>query len=354
MRTLTLVTTGFRRPGNAELRHLEREDKHPRTFLYAEMLNSDILDEAFLEQVPRFRKMIYRPLPILMRQILEAYVLRNRYDAVISWSEKHGLLFALLLKITFARVPHVALFSWISKPKKALLLKRVHSHIDRIVLWSRYQRDFAVHQLHVPPARIVLLRWFVDEKFFRPMPGTTDMICAVGSEMRDYPTLIEALRGIPVRCHIAAGTARVLRGENVPGHSFGSLPSNVTVARKNYGELRDLYARSRFVVVPILPASDTDNGVTAILEAMAMGKPVICSRVRAQMDIVEEGVTGTYVTPGDPGELRAAILDLWNDPARVARMGQEARAYVDAYHTMEGFFQAVKGSVEEAIGLRRN
>ena len=38
---------------------------------------------------------------------------------------------------------------------------------------------------------------------------------------------------------------------------------------------------SLFVVMPLLE-SDTDNGITVILEAMAMGKTVICSRPRAR------------------------------------------------------------------------
>ncbi len=89
-------------------------------------------------------------------------------------------------------------------------------------------------------------------------------------------------------------------------------------------ELRDLYARSRFVVVP-LHASDTDNGVTVILEAMAMGKAVICSRTRGQVDVIQEGVTGIYVPVGDAAALRAAILSLWAEPQRAQQMGTKCK-----------------------------
>ena len=353
MKTLTLVSTGFGRPERSELRRLELADEYPRTLLYEEMLNSDILDERFLGQVPRFRKLLYRPLPIIVRQLIEAYIIKRRYEAIISWSEKHGLLFALLLKLTASRVPHVALFSWISKPKKALLLRFAQSHIDKIVLWSTYQHDVAVNQLRIPPSKIVLLRWFVDVKFFRPMAAETDMICAVGFEMRDYPTLIEALRELDIRCHIAVGTGRAVRGQGQVNGTGKPLPSGVTVGKKSYRELRDLYARSRFVVVPILPASDTDNGVTAILEAMAMGKPVICSRVKAQTDVIREGVTGFYVPPGDPEALRDAIAYLWDHPDKAVEMGREGRSHVEANHTMEGFYEGVEWAVEGAIALRR-
>lgn len=352
MKTLTLVSTGFGRPERSELRRLELADLHPRTLLYEEMLNSDILDERFLEQVPTLRKLVYRAFPMLLRQLIEAYIIKSRYDAIISWSEKHGLLFALLLKLTGSRIPHVALFSWASKPKKAYLLRRVHSHIDKIVLWSTYQRDVAVNQLGIPPSKILMLRWFVDVKFFRPTTVKGDMICAVGFEMRDYPTLIEALRDLDIRCHIAVGTGREVRGQGQVNRTGKPLPLGITVGKKNYHDLRDLYARSRFVVVPILPSSDTDNGVTAILEAMAMGKPVICSRVRAQIDVVRDGLNGLYVPPGDPIALREAIVYLWNHPDKAAEMGREGRALVEANHTMERFYEGVKRAVEEAVTLR--
>jgi glycosyltransferase involved in cell wall biosynthesis len=52
---------------------------------------------------------------------------------------------------------------------------------------------------------------------------------------------------------------------------------------------------------------DFQAGVTAILEAMAMGKAVICTRTPGQADIILEGETGLYAEPCDPATLRLAI-----------------------------------------------
>ncbi len=108
--------------------------------------------------------------------------------------------------------------------------------------------------------------------------------------------------------------------------------------------LRDLYARSRFVVVPVRP-SDTDNGVNVMLEAMAMGKPVICSRTQGQVDVLQDGVTGIFVPVGDANAMRKAMVDLWNDPARARAMGRAARAYVEKHHALEKFCRDVKAAV---------
>lgn len=354
MKILTLVSSGFSRPDRDQLRKLEMADEWPRTLLYEDTLGSELLDERFLERVPRFRKLLYKPLPVVFRQVIEAYVRRHEYDAIVSWSEPLGLLFALLLKCTFSRVPHVALFSWISKPKKARLLRLVHTHIDRIVLWSTYQRDFAVQRVGVPPEKIIFVRWGIDTRFFRPLNSTADVICSVGYEMRDYPTLIEAMKGLDITCHVAAGTARFVTGAESVGKETSELPTNIVVGKKSYGELRSLYARSRFVVIPLDPASDTDNGVTAILESMSMGKAVICSKIKAQVDVIEHDKTGIYVPPKDPEALRAAILSLWNHPEVGQRIGSQARAYVETHHGLEQFHDGIKRAVVDAIGLRKD
>jgi glycosyltransferase involved in cell wall biosynthesis len=185
-----------------------------------------------------------------------------------------------------------------------------------------------------------------------------DMICGVGAEMRDYATLLEALRGTGLRCHIATdhvripGRFRLLNDRRVPIGNIGAGPdTNITAGRVSLTELRNLYARSRFVVVPLLP-SDTDNGVTVILEAMAMGKPVICSRTRGQVDVIQEGVTGLYVPIGDAAALRAAILSLWNEPQRARQMGRNARALVERHHTLEKFTATARSAAEASLDGR--
>ena len=63
----------------------------------------------------------------------------------------------------------------------------------------------------------------------------------------------------------------------------------------------------------------------SVLEAMAMGRPVITTDVPGCRDTVEPGRNGLLVPPRDAQALAAAILELADDPARAARMGQESR-----------------------------
>jgi hypothetical protein len=288
-------------------------------------------------------------------------VLRRQaeYDAVVTWGEK--LTFALLAQQQFARAskPHVAMMYQFEKPNVRLPLSLLKGKLQSVVTWSSVQRKVLIEEIGFPAERVYLIRHYVDQIFYRPLAIEADMISAVGAEMRDYLTLKAALQGTGVRCHIAAdhvripGKLRLLNDRRVPIDDIGGpVDPLVSVGRKTLLELRELYARSKFVVIPLLH-SDTDNGVTCILQAMAMGKPVICSRTRGQVDVIQDGVTGLYVPVGDAAALRAAILSLWNDPHRVRQMGQAARAFIEKHHTLEMFTATVRSAAEATVEGRR-
>ncbi len=347
MKNLTLIAPWISMRPYPERLQKEENDECPRGTTFERVLNTDMMDGGFNASVPRWRRAFYRFIPLPVALPVEAYLIRRRYRVVISWTDMNALIFALLLKITGRRKPHVALMFWISKPAKARLLRFVYGKIDRIILWTSAHREFATQVLGIPESKIVAIPYYVDEKFFRPSPrpGGGDMICSAGREMRDYPTLIRAMRSLDIRCHIAAGK---LRGTIEPTFQAiadsGPLPENVTVGLLSPVELRELYARSRFVVVPLLP-TDSDNGLTVILEAMAMGKAVICSRVSGQRDVIVEGETGLLVPQGDDGALREAIQYLWDHRDVAERMGALGRQLVERRHSWDGFVNTVRDVV---------
>ncbi len=349
IKPLTLVTAALPEKVTA----LEEADKLPRMSLFDRTLQTDILNEKFLASSNPMRKWIYRLLPFSASQIIEAFFVRKKYDVVISWAERPGILFAALLTLTRAKVPHVALMTWISKPKKAFFIKLVNKRISTLVLWSTVQYDFAINKLRLRPERVKFVYPYADQKFYRPLERETDMICSAGREMRDFPTLIEAMRGLDIKCHIAVSLRGKMYDTVKAALTAKSVPSNVTVGNLPLDELRELYARSRFVVIPLLP-TDTDNGLTVIIESMAMGKAVICSRVQGQVDLVIDGVTGIYVPQGDPVALREAIKYLWDNPEVAERMGREARRIVEEKYTIEQFVNSMKEIAEEAARSGRS
>ena len=243
---------------------------------------------------------------------------------------------------------------------------RLDREIDAVVVHSTLQGRLAERTLGFRSDQVALVPYQTDERFWSPREqeqngdenGVGDApaparICSAGLEYRDYETLVEAVRDLPVELVIAAAsqwsTHQGLAGER-------PTPPNVRVASFDYAALRDLYASSLFVVAPL---HDVDNqaGITTILEAMAMGKAVVVSHTRGQTDVVRDrrrasradasrptqpdwalslgatddtahGHTGIYVPPADPGELRKAIVYLLEHPEEARAMGANGRRVV--------------------------
>jgi glycosyltransferase involved in cell wall biosynthesis len=324
----------------------------PRNYLFEEAF-SPAWDESISNAADSSSRV-----PSWWRMAREIQRLQTEYDAIVTWGEKLSL--ALLMQQQFARVskPHIAMMYQFEKPNIRVPLNALKKNLHAVVTWSSVQRRALIEKIQFPAERVYLVRHYVDQLFYSPRPGEADMICAVGAEMRDYATLVQSIQGTGLRCHIATdhvripGRFRILNHHRVPiGDIVAPADTHITEGRKSLSELRNLYARSRFVVIPLLP-SDTDNGVTVALEAMAMGKPVICSQTRGQVDVIQEGVTGLYVPVGDTAALRRAIMSLWNEPQRAEQMGRNARAYIEKHHTLEKFTSTVRSAAEASLDGR--
>jgi len=82
----------------------------------------------------------------------------------------------------------------------------------------------------------------------------------------------------------------------------------------------------------VLPSARGEGLPNAVLEAMAVGLPVVVTDTGGVADAVKEGETGFVVDPGDAGALRDRIETLCADDDRRREMGTEARAYVQRTH----------------------
>jgi glycosyltransferase involved in cell wall biosynthesis len=255
---------------------------------------------------------------------------RRRYAAVFTDGEQVGLPLALLCRLTHRRpFPHVMIVHIMSVRKKALLhrLFGLNRYVDSMVVYASAQQRFVTENLGVPSDRVLLTPFTVDTRFFTPQPvvqSDKPMLCTAGLEFRDYETLLQAVRGLDARVVVAAASPWSKRPDRIAG---SDVPANVEVCQLTFVPLRQLYADAAFVVMPLFDVP-FQAGVTTILEAMAMGKAVVCSRTEGQTDVVVEGETGLYVKPGDSLALRDAIEQLLVDPYRAARLGAAGRKRV--------------------------
>lgn len=212
---------------------------------------------------------------------------------------------------------------------------------------SRFNRALLA-RLYGPAAvaRTVVIPCGVDPRLFRPRAprapdGLFRVACVAG--LRDYKGhrfLLDAVallrdRGVPVRCELAGDgperralqrRAAALRlGDRVAFR--GAEPQDRVSA---------LLAASDAMALPsvVTPEGMMDGIPVALMEAMAMGVPVVATRVSGIPELVEDGRTGLLAPPRDPAALAAALERLHRDPALAARLGAAGRARVLARYDL--------------------
>jgi glycosyltransferase involved in cell wall biosynthesis len=125
------------------------------------------------------------------------------------------------------------------------------------------------------------------------------------------------------------------------GPARGALEA-LAAARGLAGAVTFAGYRSQDEVAALLEEADMlvlpsfAEGVPMVLmEAMASRIPVIASRVAGVPELVEDGVTGFLVPPGDVESLAARMVALWDDPERAREMGARGRRVVEAEFDVE-------------------
>lgn len=308
----------------------------------------EVFDERQGLAASRLGRLVARVAGAHVGSSIALYRASRDVDVVLTDAECTGLPLAVWFRLDVVarlrrrrRPRHVMISHRLAWGRKITLhrLLRLDRQIDAYIVYATEQRRRLIEDMGIAPAKVELTGFTVDECFWRPTPIPTEgrpVICAAGLERRDYGTLLAAIDGLDVDLVIAAGSPWAVRGWSPEGR----LPPHVTVTTFDFPGLRDLYARSRFVVVP-LEAVDFQAGVTSILEAMAMGRPVLYTATAGQTDVVVDGVTGTSVPPTDAGAMREAIVALLADEDGLRRMGEAARRDVESRFGLDGYVRRI-------------
>jgi glycosyltransferase involved in cell wall biosynthesis len=88
----------------------------------------------------------------------------------------------------------------------------------------------------------------------------------------------------------------------------------------------------------------------AVLEAMAMRKPVVATTAGGLPELVQNGETGILVPPGDSDALARAVSSLLPDSARCRQLGEAGRARVAAHFTVEAMMDRLTSGYETLLG----
>ena len=217
-----------------------------------------------------------------------------------------------------------------------------------VVAVSEYNRALILREARDDVAeKVVVIHCGADPSVFASAPerlqpryragagGGLRIVCVASlEEVKGHRFLLEACRrlcdrGVAVSCDLVGDGP--LRGA-IEGHVERLGLEHVV---RLHGALPRLEVRSLLLSAhaAVLASHPTRSGrregiPVALMEAMACGLPVVASALSGIPELVDDGVTGFLVAPGDPDALAARLECLAGAPDLRARLGAAARAKV--------------------------
>lgn len=274
---------------------------------------------------------------------LARFLRRNRFDVAHMhdlWSNLMGIPAAWL-----ARVPVVissrrdlAHLAWYT-PRKRKFLRHLQSLSSAVLVNSGQIRDQLVREDGFRPESIRVIHNGIDVDRFsclvrdrrQMFPGFENctLIACTGnmhSDVKGHPTLIEAAQNI---CPKFPQVKFVLIGDGAKRAEFESKVSKSGLqpnflflgSRQNVSEI---LACCDMAVLP----SQAEGFSNALLEYMAMGLPTVATDVGGNPEVIENGINGLLVKPGNPAALADAISSLLENPHFASQLGAAAQERV--------------------------
>ena len=239
-------------------------------------------------------------------QALWVAVTQGSTGCIISTTEAPALPLLALRWLGLLRRPVIVFGVSILGPKYltgigGFLRRRLLRRADAIVLFASEQVPIAHEWLGIEAGRIRFIPFGIDMTFFAPFncPVRWDVVAVGTNACKDFPTLVRALQ---------PGTHCLIVTDDYNAAQVLATPTGADVVLKQdmpITQLREEYAAARKVVIP-LRDGPVSSGQTVLLEAMAMGRPVVTSDVIAIRDyVIDEAVA--LVPPHDPRAMATAL-----------------------------------------------
>ena len=194
-------------------------------------------------------------------------------------------------------------------------------------------------------------------RFTATPSGVPKVLCvAAHRPYKGLPVLIEACRilrdqGVSFRCDVlgtgpmTAELERMIqdRGAGDVIGLLGARPEHVVA---------EMMGESTLFVLPSIIASDGQmEGIpVALMEAMASGRAVVSTSISGIPELVEDGVSGLLVPPGDPAALAAAMRTLLENRERAREMGLRGQTKVRAEFTLPDCVGQLRARLQSEVG----
>ncbi len=179
--------------------------------------------------------------------------------------------------------------------------------------------------------------------------GDDLLLCTVGrfDALKGHEVLLHALASPCVPAH----SRLLIVGEGPSESSLRQLARTLGLAD------RCIFAGFRSDVYNVMAAADlivhpslSEAQCQVLIEALALARPVVATKVGAASELLIPGKTGWLVPPRDPTALATAISEALQDPTRAHRYGCAGRARVRAMYPIERMLAAYEEVYRRLLG----
>lgn len=220
------------------------------------------------------------------------------------------------------------------------ILKQAFQFADLFLLSIRHDYEFAY--FNIPSVRLLLMKNAIRLDEFQKLEAQPDTSTAFN--ILCTRSVYHSDMGLDT---LAAAYDRLRRTDNdftltivgrIPQEvrpQIAALEHHPNVEFADFLEqesLKERITRSDVCVVPFKDVTDlAQTYPIKVVEYMALGKPVIVSRIAGMRELITDGESGLHFRAGDPLDLAEKILLVWNDRTMAAKLGDNAKSASAAF-----------------------
>ena len=218
---------------------------------------------------------------------------------------------------------------------------------DIFITPSEFMRNKLI-EFGMPPDKLVHIPNFVDPKKFKPSQHSEDYFVYIGRlvPIKGLITLLEAMKKVK-------GTIRLLLiGDGPQRNELEKITQDLSLrnveflGKLDFQELINVVKLSKFNV---LPSEVYENCPMAVLESMALGKPVIGSNIGGIPELIIDGEDGLLFETGNTDDLAEKLNWMIGNPKSSSEMGINARKKIEQVYNPENHYQKVIRLYDELL-----
>jgi glycosyltransferase involved in cell wall biosynthesis len=196
---------------------------------------------------------------------------------------------------------------------------------------------------------------YVHHRRTLPGHGPVRALCVASlEEYKGHRVLLDALAAEPGLERLAVdlvGAGSLEAALREQARALGLEGRVCFLGPRTQDEVAELLAAADVFVLPSVVAGDGQmEGIpVALMEALASGLPTVTTRLSGIPELVQDGVTGTLATPGDPADLARALRAVLEDPAAALQRADAGRALVEREFDVERSAARMRSLLRDAV-----